>query len=175
MLHETGFYWQGQLLNISLDEEQPCWVAMVTTPSMVMVARVFDKEPDAAALWDMLLEALQIPQVGDFLPPTVLKVKPNQAWEQLAPQLREVGIALEICADLEIVDGDIETIDRAFLEWDRHRIKWKILRRDDDGTITTVESGLSRADAELSLAINNGGDDKQTHWMERDGANDPTM
>jgi hypothetical protein len=128
-LYDLIFYWQGECFNVSYDEEQPCWVVTVSAPFGVMVHRVVDNQPDAATLWDVLQEALQIPQIGDFRRPTVLKAKPNQGWEQLEPQLQDRGIALETCADLELIDGVGEILDSAYVAWDKRRTKWKVLRQ----------------------------------------------
>ena len=169
---ESDFFWQGEALNVSHDEEQPCWLVMVSTPFMVMVHRVFDQKPGSAALWDVVLEALQMPQIGDFRRPTTLRVKANQGWEILTPQLQPKGITLETCAELELVDGWIETVDSAFVEWDKRRTKWKVVRRDEQGNLIAVETGLSRKDADLSVVIRNGEDEKHTHWVEREAAGD---
>jgi hypothetical protein len=165
---EKDFVWQGESLNVSHDDEQPCWLVMVSAPFMVMVHRVFDKEPDSGSLWDVLLEAMQVPQIGDFRRPTILRVKPNQGWECLNPQLQEMGIALETCAELEPVDGWIETVESAWAEWEKHRTKWNVLRRDENGNVVVVETGLSRNDAELAVTVHNGTDEKQRHWAERE-------
>jgi len=170
-IYDQTFFWQGHCCNVSHDEEQPCWLVAVSTPFMVMVHRVFDHKPDADALWDVLLEAMKVPQIGSFRRPRRLRVKPNEGWERLEAPLQEVGIALETCTDLEPVDGWPERIDQAYTEWDKHRTKWKVLRRDDNGNVLVVEKGLTREEAECSAMVENL-EDNQSHWVEREEAGD---
>lgn len=168
MLYDTFFPWQAESINVSHDEEQPCWLVTVCAPCAVLVHRVFDKQPDSASLWDILLEATRFPQVGDFRRPTILRVKPNQGWEALEPRLQELGIAIDTCTELEPVDGWGETVDSVWADWEKRRTKWKVLRRDEKGNVVEVETGLTRSDAELAVAGHDGPNGKQIHWVERE-------
>jgi hypothetical protein len=114
--------WEARSLNFG-EEDDPLWLVCVTCSSRdaFLTRKVFQTEPTASELWDVLLEAMQRPETGEPHPPMVLMVGANQGWEALKRQLKEMGIVLLKTKDLEYPDGFPEWMNDVWLEWQREK------------------------------------------------------
>jgi tetratricopeptide (TPR) repeat protein len=72
------------------------WVVLVasSTNALVLGHALLEEEPTAAAVWDVLVKAMQAPAAGEPHRPTELQVRADERWESLRPPLDEIGVRL---------------------------------------------------------------------------------
>src|SRR5262249_38280319 len=63
-----------------------------------------------AALWDVLLKAMQSPAAGEPHRPTQLQVLRDDRWEALRPHVEEVGISLDVVESLDLLESALEEL-----------------------------------------------------------------
>jgi hypothetical protein len=117
---EWELIWEASCVNhgVAID---PLWYVCITCSwyDMFLVRKVFETEPTAGELWDVLLEAMERPETCQRHRPKRLMVAANQGWEALKGQLDEIGIVLVKTKDLDYPDGYPEWMDDVWQEWRR--------------------------------------------------------
>jgi tetratricopeptide (TPR) repeat protein len=96
-------------IRIGEDKVRPWLVLVVSqTNGLVLGHAIREDEPDSAALWDALLQAMQNPVAGEPHRPTELQVPADEHWTALRPHFEEIGV--------QMVSGEdqIEEFEDAF-------------------------------------------------------------
>jgi hypothetical protein len=88
-------------------EKVRMWIALVLVRDrhLLLAHALSEEEPPAAALWDMLTQAMQHPAAGEPHRPAELCVRPDERWESLRSHLEEVGITLTATEELPEVNA----------------------------------------------------------------------
>ena len=92
------------------------WVIMVVsqTEDLVLGHQVLSQMPGLAEVWEVFAKAIRKPTAGNPHRPTKLEVLANDAWEALRPSIESVGIALEVCEELDIFDEAYDSLAEHF-------------------------------------------------------------
>jgi tetratricopeptide (TPR) repeat protein len=96
------------------------WVVLVGNQSsgQVMGSIVLEKEPGASQLWDAIAKAIEQPLTRDPHRPTGIEVRPDPRWDLLRPHLDDLGIPLQDCESLEVLDEMFEDMTSHLLKDD---------------------------------------------------------
>jgi len=83
------------------------WIVLVTSRNrdLVLAHRMPEEAPSEALGWDVLVQAMQHPAMGEPHRPTEVQVLAGEFWESLRPHLEEVGIRLVTAQVLDQFDG----------------------------------------------------------------------
>ncbi len=90
------------------------WVVLVTsrTDDRVLAHQMPDETPSAAALWDVLVQALRHPAAGEPHRPTAIEIRPDARWDSLRPHLVAIGVELMAVERLEHLDAVFDDLSR---------------------------------------------------------------
>ena len=79
------------------------WAVLVTsrTHDLVLTTQVSEEPPTPALVWDALAEAMRKPASARPHRPTTLQVRAGECWESLRAHIADVGIGLEVAAELD--------------------------------------------------------------------------
>jgi tetratricopeptide (TPR) repeat protein len=92
------------------------WLILVANRSsdLILSHRITDEIPSSAVLFDLLAQGMQHPMAGEPHRPSKLQVRPNERWEDLRPHLDEIGIALSVVDNLDLIENIMEGMGEPF-------------------------------------------------------------
>jgi tetratricopeptide (TPR) repeat protein len=79
------------------------WVVLVISrdQDLVLSHQITEDPPTGPALWDVLVQAMQNPLVGEPHRPTSLEVRADERWQSLQRHLAELGVELVTLEELD--------------------------------------------------------------------------
>jgi tetratricopeptide (TPR) repeat protein len=93
-------------VEIAGDQVRP-WLVLVTSRSedLILAHALSEQAPSSDHLWDQLARSMQQPAPGEPHRPTEVQVRSDGRWDELAPHLEEIGIAVVPADDLDQLDA----------------------------------------------------------------------
>src|SRR5262245_47367596 len=86
---------EAKCLQVDCEDDAPWCVCVTHTWGHLFSAQgVFEGEPTATNLWEVVCEALDRFEAEGYTRPKWLKARKNEGWEQLKNQLKAIDIAL---------------------------------------------------------------------------------
>jgi tetratricopeptide (TPR) repeat protein len=92
------------------------WLILVANHSSHLIQghRITDEPPSAELLFDVLAQAMQHPMAGEPHRPAQLQVRPDERWQNLQPHLEEIGVALSVADNLDLVEHILDEMGEPF-------------------------------------------------------------
>jgi tetratricopeptide (TPR) repeat protein len=79
-------------------------VVMSRTNDLIHAQAMSLEPPTADALWDRIASAIQNPAVGEPHRPSELQIIPGERWDEIRPDLEEIGIVPAPVEELDLID-----------------------------------------------------------------------
>jgi tetratricopeptide (TPR) repeat protein len=120
-LSQTEDVWQADFrqslewIQIAGEPVRP-WLVVVAnrTSDLILGHHITEEPPTSAFLFDALAQAMQHPLAGEAHRPARLQVCPDERWESLRPHLEEIGVALSVADNLDLIDTIMEGVGEPF-------------------------------------------------------------
>ncbi len=94
------------------------WVVLIgnSGADLVLGSTILKAEPGAVELWHAIAQVIKRPACGEPGRPAAIEVHPDPRWDQLRPELDEVGIELRESESLDVLDAMYEDLARHLLK-----------------------------------------------------------